>query len=383
MHISRARPTGIPRSVSLLWCFAAFVLGYGMGNSRMRLLGTLESTEQTLQSEAKSDVTLSSPLSYESSADNKKSGLILPFEKSGPVEYLPGKHTDTYTYFHHYLKQFAMASPNPPVDFTTLPLLHIWPQYFEAYHNHWSRYRGKEVVFMEIGVQSGGKIPLLRNYFGPGFTYIGVDINPTCKMFESADWIHIEIGDSGSRDFIQSILDKYPKVDIFLDDGGHSMVQQRLSMEMILPHIQHNGVFMCEDLSTSWSQSFGGIAYKDASDKTFRDTTTVGLVHRTLDWLSAGWIPGGVQEYRVDDPQLDELWSDTPWWKEFSRTVKHIHFYNQLVVFEKGLVETPFDTKTVGLQIPYADSGEREKVDWPPILDRVQKTTQSPWKGLF
>ena len=58
-------------------------------------------------------------------------------------------------------------------NFTELPLLDTWIHYFEAYHNHWQRYRGKEVVFMEIGVQSGGKIPMLRDYFGPGLTYGG------------------------------------------------------------------------------------------------------------------------------------------------------------------------------------------------------------------
>ena len=113
-------------------------------------------------------------------------GLIQPLERSSPVrDYLPGKHTDTYTYFHHYMNQFGQLSPLSPKDFTDLPMLHIWPSFFEAYHNHWSRYRGKSnIVFMEIGVQSGGKIPLLRDYFGPGFQYIGIDINPSCKKFE-------------------------------------------------------------------------------------------------------------------------------------------------------------------------------------------------------
>lgn len=116
--------------------------------------------------------------SHTSSSDGDiERGLILPFERTDQRNYLPGKPTDTYTYFHNYMSIFGRETKSP-VHFTTLPLLHIWPVYFEAYHNHWQRYRGKEnVVFMEIGVQSGGKIPMLRDYFGPGLTYIGIDIN--------------------------------------------------------------------------------------------------------------------------------------------------------------------------------------------------------------
>mmetsp|Transcript_17345 Transcript_17345/g.29912 ORF Transcript_17345/g.29912 Transcript_17345/m.29912 type:complete len:372 (+) Transcript_17345:335-1450(+) len=318
--------------------------------------------------------------SYSSSKSDIANGLILPFEKTAIQDYLPGKQTDSYTYFHNYLNKFAQASPSSPKDFSNLPLLHIWPRYFEAYHNHWQRYRGKgNVVFMEIGVQSGGKIPMLRDYFGPGLTYIGLDINPSCKMFESAPWIHIEIGDSGDRQFLESIKQKYPKVDIFLDDGGHKMDQQRLAMEMLLPHITPDGVFMCEDLSTSWGKQFGGMPGGTMANVQFRNKTTMGLVLQTVEWLNAGWIPGGVMNFQMDHPIIQTYWQDTPWWKEFVRKVKHVHLYNQLVVYELGHYDKPYATKTVGYEIPYADSGQREKVVWEPILERIKSLTNSPW----
>ena len=36
-------------------------------------------------------------------------------------------------------------------------------------------------------MKSGGKIPLLQNYFRSGLKYVGIDINPSTKMFDSAD----------------------------------------------------------------------------------------------------------------------------------------------------------------------------------------------------
>ena len=64
------------------------------------------------------------------------------------------------------------------------------------------------------------------------------------------------------------------------------------------------------------------------------------------------------------------------WWLEFHETVRHIHYYNQLVVYEKGYREPAFAVKTVGNEIPYKYSGEHEKVDF---LDRVSNYTNSEW----
>lgn len=314
------------------------------------------------------------------SLEEKARGFILPFERTERKEFIAGNFTDAYTFFHHYLHLFHRESPESPKDFE-LPMLHIWPNYFEAYHNHWQRYRGKNVVFMEIGVQSGGKIPLLRDYFGPGFTYVGVDINANTMMFQNADWIHIEIGDSGDPAFLRQLKNKYPKVDIFLDDGGHTMSQQRTAFVEMFPHVQPDGVYACEDLSTSWSEKFGGAEFQDYRNETFRENTMVGLVHRTMDMLNAGWIPGKVMKYELDDERMGEFWPSEPWWKEFATTVKHIHYYNQLVVYEKGpLLHNPFATMTVGMRIPFQqDNVVRNPVDWSIVQRRVANFTKSKW----
>jgi hypothetical protein len=311
----------------------------------------------------------------------KENGLILPFERTRMKQYLEdgNKMTDSYTYFHNYLKIFGSSQRDSPKDFDTLPsLLYIWPVYFEAYHNHWQRFRGKEVVFMEIGVQSGGKIPMLRDYFGPGLTYVGVDVNKSTKKFESADWIHIEIGSSEDPTFLASLKEKYPKVDIFLDDGGHTMRQQRTAMKEMFPHVQSDGVYMCEDLSTSWATSYQGYPNMDSRDSKFLQETMVGLVHRTMDWFQAGWIPGGLMKEKTEILK-DFFGPSEDWWLEFHKSVRHIHYYNQLVVYEKGYREPAFAVKTVGNEIPWTYSGEHEKVDWVPVLDRVSNYTNSEW----
>ena len=299
-----------------------------------------------------------------------------PLERSAkPVEFLPGRTTDVYTPFHDYLNKFGQATFQPPSDFG-LPLLHIWPHFFEAYHNHFHRYIGKEVVFMEVGVQSGGKIALLREYFGSGFTYIGVDINPACKMFESADWIHIEIGNSGDPVFLQELKQKHPKVDIFLDDGGHTMTQQRHALQYLLPHVQPDGIYACEDLSTSFSTQFGGRQHSDIRDEFFRESTMMGMIHRTIDWLNYDWVEGGITKPN-SFADVNSFWSES-WWKDVALSVKHIHVYNMIVVYEKGQMPAHFHTMTVGPSIPYKDKRviHRDRVNWDPILQEVESRLQ-------
>ena len=107
----------------------------------------------------------------------------------------------------------------------------------------------------------------------------------------------------------------------------------------------------------------------------------MGLVQRSIEWLNVGWVPGGVMKYQSNHKDLNTRagWEDTPWWKEFVTRVKHIHLYNQLVVYELGYVEQPYDVKSIGLSIPVKESGEHKKVKWGPVLEKVKTYTSSPW----
>src|SRR4051794_39606696 len=50
--------------------------------------------------------------------------------------------------------------------------------YFDVYHRHFSRFRGKPVTMIEIGIFNGGSLPMWRDYFGSQARIVGVDINP-------------------------------------------------------------------------------------------------------------------------------------------------------------------------------------------------------------
>lgn len=122
-----------------------------------------------------------------------------------------------------------------------------WLHYFDIYHRHFAKFIGKEVTLVEVGVYGGGSLAMWRQYFGPRCQVHGVDIEPACQRC-AAERISVHIGDQSDRAFWQLFRQQIPSVDVFIDDGGHTPEQQRITLEEMLPHVTPGGVYLCEDI---------------------------------------------------------------------------------------------------------------------------------------
>ena len=132
-----------------------------------------------------------------------------------------------------------------------------WWHYFEIYDRHFSKYRGKNITVLEIGVWKGGSLQMWKEYFGPNAKIYGIDIEPYCKSFESEN-VEVFIGSQTDVNFLSSVIEKIGPIDIVIDDGGHTMEQQIISFESLYPAIKDDGTYLCEDLHTSYWSSHGG-----------------------------------------------------------------------------------------------------------------------------
>lgn len=184
-----------------------------------------------------------------------------------------------------------------------------WLHYFEIYDRHFAKYRNKAPVVMEIGVFRGGSMQMWKDYFGEGAQIIGVDIDEKTKAFEE-DQIHIEIGSQSDREFLKKLKLKYPKIDILIDDGGHTMEQQITTFEEMFCHISMDGVYLCEDLHTSYWKEYGG-GYRCPD-------SYIEYSKNFIDYLHAWFSP---------DPALQE--------NRYSRSMHSLHYYDSMLVIEK------------------------------------------------
>ncbi len=123
--------------------------------------------------------------------------------------------------------------------------------YFPIYDSLLKKFRNKKIKFVEIGVFSGGSLFMWRNFFGKKAKIIGIDLNPDIKRFKKYGF-DILIGDQSSEQFWKRFFKKYGKVDVVLDDGGHTNYQQIKTVNCCVPNIKDGGILITEDVHTSY-----------------------------------------------------------------------------------------------------------------------------------
>jgi hypothetical protein len=145
----------------------------------------------------------------------------------------------------------ATEAANPLWDYFMAhksgPGIWKWKHYFEIYHRHFERFRGRDVRVLEIGVFSGGSLLMWRDYFGPQSIIYGVDIEPACEAYET-EWAKIFIGDQGNPAFWRHFKAEVPKLDIVIDDGSHVSEHQITTFQELFPFLSPDGVYLCEDI---------------------------------------------------------------------------------------------------------------------------------------
>jgi len=128
--------------------------------------------------------------------------------------------------------------------------------YFHAYEKLFSKYVNKKITFVEVGVLNGGSLFMWREYFGKEARIIGIDNNPKAKIWEDHGF-EIVIGDQASPDFWNYFKKKIGMVDVLLDDGGHTDLQQATTLFEFINNINDGGVLVVEDVHTSYLKEFG------------------------------------------------------------------------------------------------------------------------------
>lgn len=137
-------------------------------------------------------------------------------------------------------------------------LITKWSNYFEIYDKHLKKFRNKEnVTLMEFGIFQGGSLDMWENYFYNNLKIIGLDINPNCKKLEDANK-QVIIGDQEDRTFLKKVMQETGEVDLVIEDGGHEMNQQINTYLEVFPFVKEDGIFLIEDLHTSYLDEYHG-----------------------------------------------------------------------------------------------------------------------------
>jgi hypothetical protein len=197
-----------------------------------------------------------------------------------------------------------------------------WSHYFNIYETYFSRFRNRSPVVVEVGVHRGGSAAMWKDYFGPGATIVGIDVDENIKKYTTDGCIQV-IGNQGDPAFWDEFLKEYPEIDIFLDDGSHHCQHQILTLEKAWPAVKLGGVYMCEDTHTNYWPEYGG-GLKTPS-------TFLNYAKMVSDTLNSAY-------YRDLDKHPDNMM-----FADFYKEVVGMHFYDSVVVLDKGQRETPYN----------------------------------------
>lgn len=239
------------------------------------------------------------------------------------------------------------------------PRLHKWSNYIEIYDTYFSKYRGTDFTFLEIGVAHGGSLKFWREYFGEKAKIYAIDVNPECEQFTSGN-TKVFIGSQEDTVFLNHLKSEIPKIDILLDDGGHTMKQQNITFQLLFSHVNENGIYMCEDVCTSYWKEYGG-GYR-------KKGTFIEKSKSHIDNLFS-WYARAKDKNKMENFITANTWS--------------IHFYSSIVVYLKRKMATPVNIykgeKTVNLEA-YADYGQKRPF-YKPITNFLFRRNRKKRSG--
>ena len=126
--------------------------------------------------------------------------------------------------------------------------------FIQLYEKYFSSLKNSKINILEIGVEGGDSLRIWREYF-TNANICGIDID---KKDFKIDNTEILQGDQSDKNFLKTLIDKYKNFDIIIDDGSHQAKHIIASFKFLFPHLNNNGIYVIEDLQTSYFPRYGG-----------------------------------------------------------------------------------------------------------------------------
>jgi hypothetical protein len=189
--------------------------------------------------------------------------------------------------------------------------------YTPVYHRLFAALRDRPIRLLEIGVggfelmtAGGASLAMWADYFSSG-QITGIDIaekrlapHPRIKLFR---------GSQDDAGFLKTVSDERGPFDIIIDDGSHIPKQVVASFHALFPALADGGIYVIEDVQTTFWPRFGG--------STMRGGDTLKLAHTVLECLNHAEIAVGGGSHALPS---------------FARQIKMFRAFHNLLVIDKG-----------------------------------------------
>lgn len=181
--------------------------------------------------------------------------------------------------------------------------------FLKIYENYFLSLKNKSINILEIGVHEGNSLMIWKRYF-PNANIAGIDI----KSYNfKKERIVTFVGDQTDYKFLSTLVKKYKKFDIIIDDGSHVSQDIIKTFTFMFDFLVKGGLYIVEDLQTSYFPRFGG-----SRINLKRNNTSINFFKGLVD--SANYERDGRPFYKRI---------------KFDGHIKFIHFYQNLMILKK------------------------------------------------
>lgn len=158
---------------------------------------------------------------------------------------------------------------------------------------------------LEIGIGTGPSLNMLAAAF-PTATIHGMDVINVDHFDIKRPQVVTHMGHQENRDDLQNMLiatgdDLF---DLILDDGGHTMEQQQVSLGYLFKHVRNGGVYILEDLHTSRIPSY-------IADDCVKTSLDMLVEFQTTGKIVSNYMTPEEIKYLEDNIESVEIWSAT------------------------------------------------------------------------
>ncbi len=197
-----------------------------------------------------------------------------------------------------------------------------WHDYTKIYSLYFSPIKEEKLQILEIGIWKGGSIKLWEKYFSNANLHF-IDISFEMLKYQPQR-SSLYLADQSNVKELHDVMKQIGNpMDIIIDDGGHTMKQQITSFATLWPYLRSGGIYVIEDLHTSYWKDFydGG----GSIEKPFAGNgTTMQFLKDLLDDLN--YI--GARTMRATSNQ--DLTSIRDELSSYKTEILGMHFYDSL-----------------------------------------------------
>lgn len=128
---------------------------------------------------------------------------------------------------------------------------HLFTEFYDGY---FEQFLGRPINILEIGIFEGKSLLMLKDFF-PEATIYSIDINPASVALNLGSNIHTYLCSQDDFPKLQQIFNN-KKFDIIIEDGSHMTSHQQTSLGFFFQYLNSGGIYICEDLHTSYSPGY-------------------------------------------------------------------------------------------------------------------------------